>query len=58
MWLLSPGGQADWGVPDHPHSLYEGLAGAACFLADLVVDPSTAAFPLYELPAAVEVQHA
>ncbi|BHF59909.1 LanC-like protein 3 [Sparganum proliferum] len=31
--------------PDCPLSLYEGLAGTACFLADLS-QPSTAAFPL------------
>lgn len=34
--------------PDRPASLYEGLAGATCFLAD-VLTPSTSYFPGYEL---------
>lgn len=35
-------------VPDAPYSLYEGIAGTACFLADLV-DPLHAAFPFMEV---------
>lgn len=33
--------------PDHPYALYEGLAGAACFLGD-VLDPGAARFPAFE----------
>ena len=35
------------GVPDHPSSLYEGLAGLCCLAIDLT-DPTQARFPLYE----------
>lgn len=35
--------------PDNPLSLFEGLAGAACFLLDLRLAPAAAAFPLYEV---------
>lgn len=35
-------------TPDYPYSLYEGLAGTACFLADLS-DPSRAAFPFLDI---------
>ncbi|XP_031345029.1 lanC-like protein 3 homolog [Photinus pyralis] len=35
-------------VPDNPFSLYEGIAGTVCFLADLTV-PSKAAFPFFDV---------
>lgn len=35
-------------TPDHPLSLFEGVAGEACLLADLLA-PGGARFPLYEL---------
>ncbi|KAM7535441.1 hypothetical protein Aperf_G00000102498 [Anoplocephala perfoliata] len=35
-------------VPDNPHSLFEGLAGTACFLADLASAPDRAAFPFMD----------
>lgn len=35
-------------VPDAPYSLYEGIAGTACFLADLV-NPAEAMFPFMEV---------
>ena len=35
-------------VPDSPCSLYEGVAGTACFLADLT-DPNNAEFPLFDV---------
>eukprot|EP00811_Abedinium_folium_P032821 NODE_5835_length_1730_cov_4.651279.p1 GENE.NODE_5835_length_1730_cov_4.651279~~NODE_5835_length_1730_cov_4.651279.p1 ORF type:complete len:438 (+),score=119.81 NODE_5835_length_1730_cov_4.651279:175-1488(+) len=35
-------------VPDHPLSLYEGIAGAVCFAADLL-RPEAARFPGFEL---------
>jgi len=35
-------------TPDHPHSLFEGLAGTVCFLKDLQ-EPTMARFPLFEL---------
>eukprot|EP00095_Tigriopus_kingsejongensis_P000498 snap_masked-scaffold367_size194084-processed-gene-0.2 protein:Tk00498 transcript:snap_masked-scaffold367_size194084-processed-gene-0.2-mRNA-1 annotation:"-like protein 3-like protein" len=35
-------------IPDCPHSLYEGTAGALCFLADLL-DPKSATFPFFDL---------
>ena len=34
------------GVPDHPYSLMEGLAGTLCFCCDLL-HPELAAFPGY-----------
>jgi hypothetical protein len=43
------GGRGDWGRPDHPFSLFEGLGGALCLLSDLAVDPATARFPLFEV---------
>ena len=36
-------------TPDHPLSLFEGDAGAACFLRDLREDPLRAEFPLFEI---------
>ncbi|KAF5280888.1 hypothetical protein FQR65_LT03037 [Abscondita terminalis] len=35
-------------VPDNPFSLYEGIAGTACFLGDLTM-PSQAAFPFFDV---------
>ncbi|KAH7623947.1 putative LanC-like protein 3 [Nannochloris sp. 'desiccata'] len=35
--------------PDHPNSLFEGTAAAACLYADLI-DPRNACFPLFDLP--------
>lgn len=35
-------------TPDSPWSLYEGVAGTACFLADLT-DPANAEFPLFDV---------
>lgn len=35
-------------IPDNPHSLFEGLAGTACFLADLASALDQAAFPLMD----------
>lgn len=34
-FMVSPAGRADWEVPDHPSSLYEGMAGGICLLAEL-----------------------
>mmetsp|Transcript_593 Transcript_593/g.1899 ORF Transcript_593/g.1899 Transcript_593/m.1899 type:complete len:107 (+) Transcript_593:467-787(+) len=50
-FLCSPEGRADWGKPDHNLSLFEGLAGSACFLTDVTSEDSARAwgFPLYEL---------
>ena len=42
-------------VPDHPASLYEGWAGAACLYADLM-EPDYAAFPLFELGRGARVK--
>jgi hypothetical protein len=36
-------------IPDRPASLFEGLAGAVCFWADLL-QPRLAHFPSFELP--------
>ena len=36
-------------TPDHPYSLYEGLAGTVCFLLDLRLRPCASAFPLFEV---------
>lgn len=35
-------------VPDNPYSLYEGIAGTACFLGDLLM-PDKAAFPFSDV---------
>ena len=35
-------------IPDNPFSLYEGLAGTACFLADLL-QPKQAEFPFFDI---------
>ncbi|EEC20188.1 lanC-like protein 3 [Ixodes scapularis] len=35
-------------TPDCPYSLYEGLAGTACFLAD-ILEPRSAAFPFVDV---------
>jgi len=34
-FMVSPTGRADWEGPDHPASLYEGMAGGICLLAEL-----------------------
>ena len=34
---------------DRPDSLFEGIAGLGCLLADLITDPRAARFPGYEL---------
>lgn len=43
------GGRADWQRPDHPASLFEGLAGGLCLLSDLVKNPEGARFPFFEV---------
>jgi hypothetical protein len=43
-------GRSLHGVPEYPLSLYEGLAGTACFLSDLL-RPEASWMPGYELPA-------
>ena len=35
-------------IPDMPYSLYEGLAGTACFLVDLL-QPKQAEFPFFDI---------
>ena len=37
-------------IPDRPMSMFEGLAGAICFWADLL-SPELAHFPGFELPS-------
>lgn len=34
-FMMSEAGRGDWNVPDHPSSLFEGLAGGVCLLAEL-----------------------
>jgi hypothetical protein len=43
------GGGGDWGAPDHPLSLFEGLGGALVLLSDLLADAEGARFPFYEV---------
>ncbi|GBF87891.1 hypothetical protein Rsub_00603 [Raphidocelis subcapitata] len=43
------GGRGDWGAPDHPASLFEGLGGALVLLSDLTADAEGARFPFYEV---------
>ena len=40
--------KADARTPDRPYCLYEGLAGTACFLADLT-QPLKAEFPFFDV---------
>lgn len=35
-------------IPDNPYSLFEGVAGTACFDADLL-NPMQASFPLFDI---------
>jgi hypothetical protein len=48
-FIASPQGRADWRTPDHPFSLYEGLAGALVLLEDLNEDAAAARFPFFEV---------
>lgn len=34
-FMVSAAGKADWHTPDHPASLFEGLSGGVCLLAEL-----------------------
>ena len=43
--MMNPDFQKHARVPDRPWSLFEGWAGALCFLTDLM-DPNQAQFPL------------
>jgi len=47
-FIANETGRQDWQNPDRPYSLFEGVAGTACFLADLQ-DPENARFPLFEM---------
>ncbi|KAJ8978929.1 hypothetical protein NQ317_002990 [Molorchus minor] len=47
-FMESPEFQNEARVPDNPYSLYEGLAGTACFLADLT-NPLEASFPFLDV---------
>lgn len=40
----SPGFKSEANIPDHPFSLFEGLAGMVCFANDLL-EPQSAEFP-------------
>lgn len=50
-FMLTEEGRALHDVPDRPHSLFEGLAGAAVYL-DHVLHPAISWFPGLELPPA------
>jgi hypothetical protein len=41
--MVSDAGKADWQTPDHPASLFEGLAGGICLLAELQAAAAAAA---------------
>uniref|UniRef100_A0A6B2EBH6 LanC-like protein 3 homolog n=1 Tax=Phlebotomus kandelakii TaxID=1109342 RepID=A0A6B2EBH6_9DIPT len=47
-FLTDPEFKANARTPDRPFSLYEGVAGTVCFLADLM-EPEKAAFPFMEV---------
>ena len=47
-FMNSPQFQSDARIPDSPYSLYEGIAGTACFLADLI-EPDKAYFPFQDV---------
>lgn len=48
QFLEYPQFKAEARTPDSPYSLYEGIAGTACFLADLT-NPDKAAFPFSDV---------
>jgi hypothetical protein len=41
--MVSDAGKADWQTPDHPGSLFEGLAGGVCLLVELQAAAAAAA---------------
>ncbi|XP_029162376.1 lanC-like protein 3 homolog [Nylanderia fulva] len=47
-FMNSPQFQSDARTPDSPYSLYEGIAGTACFLSDLI-EPDKAHFPFQDV---------
>lgn len=47
-FLQHPQFKAEARTPDYPYSLYEGIAGTACFLADFT-NPSNAAYPFSDV---------
>eukprot|EP01097_Dermamoeba_algensis_P010538 TRINITY_DN7851_c0_g1_i1.p1 TRINITY_DN7851_c0_g1~~TRINITY_DN7851_c0_g1_i1.p1 ORF type:complete len:432 (-),score=119.79 TRINITY_DN7851_c0_g1_i1:38-1333(-) len=47
-FIFSDVGQTLWSVPDHPLSLFEGLAGTLCFIVDLI-HPQHSAFPFFQV---------
>lgn len=47
-FMNSPQFQVDARIPDSPYSLYEGIAGTACFLVDLI-EPDKAHFPFQDI---------
>jgi hypothetical protein len=42
-FMVSAAGKADWHTPDHPGSLFEGLAGGVCLIAELQAAAAAAA---------------
>ncbi|XP_055338187.1 lanC-like protein 3 homolog [Paramacrobiotus metropolitanus] len=46
--VLQPSTKEKCTVPDHPYSLYEGIAGTACYFADLT-NPNHSSFPFSEV---------
>ena len=47
-WLAGDEGRSVRLLPDCPFSLFEGLAGVACYFSELK-DPASACFPLFEI---------
>eukprot|EP00731_Ephydatia_muelleri_P022805 Em0015g388a len=48
-WCLSSS-ERKCRIPDHPYSLFEGLAGTTLFYIDMVHHPSNTFYPAFELP--------
>lgn len=42
-FMVSTAGKADWHTPDHPGSLFEGMSGGVCLLAELQAAAAAAA---------------
>eukprot|EP01116_Phalansterium_solitarium_P011115 TRINITY_DN26720_c0_g1_i1.p1 TRINITY_DN26720_c0_g1~~TRINITY_DN26720_c0_g1_i1.p1 ORF type:complete len:435 (-),score=99.29 TRINITY_DN26720_c0_g1_i1:77-1381(-) len=48
-FIWSDNGKKTWSQPDNPFSLFEGLAGAVCFISDCCRQASTARMPGFDV---------
>jgi hypothetical protein len=47
-WCWHPQGKAIVEKPDHPFSLFEGIAGAVSLITDILTLPRKVQFPAYD----------